>query len=53
MADEGEDLSVLGDNTKFIARINPNSSVVEGENIELKVDPSKLHFIEPESGNVI
>ena len=53
LADEGEDLSVLGDNTKFIARINPNSSVVEGENIELKVDPSKLHFFEPENGNVI
>ena len=53
LADEGEDLSVLGDNTKFIARINPNSSVVEGENIELKVDPSKLHFFEPEGGNVI
>ena len=53
LADEGEDLSVLGDNTKFIARINPNSSVIEGENIELKVDPSKLHFFEPESGNVI
>ena len=53
LADEGEDLSVLGDNTKFIARINPNSSVIEGENIELKVDPSKLHFFEPENGNVI
>ena len=53
LADEGEDLSVLGDNTKFIARINPNSSVVEGENIEFKVDPSKLHFFEPENGNVI
>ena len=53
LADEGEDLSVLGDNTKFIARINPNSSVVEGENIELKIDPSKLHFFEPENGNVI
>ena len=53
LADEGEDLSVLGDNTKFIARINPNSSVVEGENIELKVDPSKLHFFEPDNGNVI
>ena len=53
LADEGEDLSVLGDNTKFIARVNPNSSVVEGEKIELKVDPSKLHFFEPENGNVI
>jgi len=53
LADEGEDLSVLGDNTKFIARINPNSSVIEGENIELKVDPSKLHFFEPENGNLI
>ena len=27
LADEGEDISVLGSQTKFIARINPNSSV--------------------------
>ena len=53
LADEGEDITVLGDNTKFIARINPNSTVAEGEEIELKINPSKLHFFDPVSGDVI
>ena len=53
LADEGEDISVLGDNTKFIARINPNSPGVEGEEIELKIDPSKLLFFIPESGDAL
>ena len=53
LADEGEDISVLGDNTKFIARITPNSTVVEGEEIELKIDPSKLHFFDPETGDAL
>ncbi len=53
LADEGEDISVLGDNTKFIARINPNSTVVEGKEIELKIDPSKLHFFDPETGDAL
>jgi multiple sugar transport system ATP-binding protein len=53
LADEGEDISVLGDNTKFIARINPNSTVVEGKEIELNIDPSKLHFFDPETGDAI
>ena len=53
LADEGEDITVLGDNTKFIARINPNSTVVEGKEVELRINPSKLHFFDPESGDVI
>mgnify|MGYP003322693849 CR=1 FL=1 len=53
LADDGEDISILGDNTKFIARINPNSTVVEGKEIELKIDPSKLHFFDPETGDAI
>ena len=53
LADEGEDISVLGDSAKFIARINPNSTVAEGEEIELRINPSKLHFFDPESGDVI
>ena len=53
LADEGEDITVLGDNTKFIARINPNSTVAEGEEIVLRINPSKLHFFDPESGDVI
>ena len=53
LADEGEDISVLGDQTKFIARINPNSTVKEGEAIKLSIDPSKLHFFDPESGKAL
>ena len=53
LADEGEDISVLGDETKFIARINPNSTVKEGEEINLSIDPSKLHFFDPESGKAL
>ena len=53
LADEGEDISVLGTETKFIARINPNATVEEGKNIKLKIDASKLHFFDPESGLAI
>ncbi len=53
LADEGEDISVLGDQTKFIARVNPNSIVKEGEKITLAIDPSKLHYFDPNSGNAI
>ena len=53
LADEGEDISVLGDETKFIARINPNSTVKEGEEIKLSIDSSKLHFFYPSTGNAL
>ena len=53
MADEGEDISVLGTQTKFIARINPNSTVEEGQKINLALDPTKLHYFDPESGLAI
>ena len=53
LADEGEDITVLGDETKFIARINPNSTVKEGEEINLSIDPSKLHFFDPDSGSAL
>ena len=53
LADEGEDISVLGDQTKFIARVSPNSAVKEGEKITLSIDPSKLHFFDPASGDAI
>ena len=50
LADEGEDISVLGTQTKFIARINPNATIEEGKNITLSLNPSKLHFFNPETG---
>ena len=53
LADEGEDISVLGTQTKFIARINPNAAIEEGQNINLAINPSKLHFFDPESGLAI
>ena len=53
LADEGEDISVLGTQTKFIARINPNATIEEGQNINLAINPSKLHFFDPESGLAI
>ena len=53
LADEGEDISLLGDHTKFIARINPNSTAKEGEEIKLSVDQSKLHFFDPDTGNAL
>ena len=53
LADEGEDITALGDQTKFIARVNPNSAVKEGDKITLAIDPSKLHYFDPTSGNAI
>jgi len=53
LADEGEDISVLGNETKFIARINPNSTVKEGQKINLAIDPTKLHYFDPETGLAI
>ena len=50
LADEGEDISVLGTQTKFIARINPNATIEEGQNINLAIDPTKLHYFNPETG---
>ena len=53
LADDGEDISVLGNETKFIARINPNSTVEEGQKINLALDPTKLHYFDPDSGLAI
>ena len=53
LADEGEDISVLGTQTKFIARINPNATIEEGQNISLAIDPTKLHYFDPETGMAI
>ena len=53
LADEGEDISVLGTETKFIARINPNARVEEGQKIKLKIDPTKLHYFDPDTGLAI
>ena len=53
LADEGEDISALGTETKFIARINPNATIEEGQSINLAIDPSKLHYFDPDTGLAI
>ena len=50
LADEGEDISVLGTETKFIVRINPNATIEEGQSVNLAIDPTKLHYFNPETG---
>ena len=50
LADEGEDISVLGTETKFIARINPNATIKDGQSVNLAIDPTKLHYFNPETG---
>ena len=36
-----------------VARINPNATIEEGQNINLAIDPSKLHYFDPETGLAI
>ena len=53
LADTGQDASLLGDTTNFIARVNPDIDVKHGDELMLTVDTSKLHFFDPESGDRI
>ncbi len=53
LADQGQDPSVLGDMTKFTARIDPDAAPKLGEKIKLSVDGSKLHFFDRDSGAAI
>lgn len=53
LADTGRDVESLGDKTNFIARIDPDVSVSHGDQIELVVDTSKLHFFDKGTGDRI
>ncbi len=53
LADAGTDASVLGDETKFSARVSPDVSVPNGSDIKLVLDTSKMHFFDPETSNRI
>ena len=39
--------------TLYDARINPNATIEEGQNINLAIDPAKLHYFDPETGMAI
>ena len=53
LADQGADASSLGDTTAFTARINPDFAPKSGDQTELVVDTTKLHFFDKESGLAI
>ena len=53
LEDEGEDISLLGAQTKFIARVNPNVIAKEGDLMTLFVDPEKFHYFEINTGKSI
>jgi len=50
LADTGQDAASLGDTTNFIARVSPDARVTRGDQIDLVVDCTKLHFFDPKSG---
>ena len=50
LEDEGTDISSLGDRTKFVARVDPDSAPSAGGRIRLRVDVSKLHFFDDRTG---
>ena len=37
----------------FVARVDPQTTAREGEQLNLVVDTRRLHFFEPESGRAI
>ena len=50
LKDEGADVSSLGDETKFTARVNPDYTPPTGAPAELVIDTSKLHFFDKATG---
>ncbi len=53
LADEGSDESVLGETSKFVARINPDFAPKTGDHDNLAIDRSKLHFFDVDSSQAI
>ncbi len=53
LEDEGADPSTLGDTTKMVARVDPVLAPKAGEDFEFAVDVEKVHFFEPQTGDVI
>ena len=53
LADQGQDESVLGDSTKFTARVNPDFAPKLGDQAKLVLDTAKLHYFDKDSGDAI
>ncbi len=44
---------MLGDETKIVARVDPDKVPAAGEPVKLVVETDKLHFFEKETGEVV
>ena len=53
LADTGQSAASLGDRSNFIARVSPDVKIRRGDQIDLIVDTSKLHFFDPATGDRI
>ncbi len=53
LEDEGADASALGHETKFTARVNPDMAPRVGQEAELVIDTSKVHFFDKDTGDAI
>jgi hypothetical protein len=53
LADQGQDAEVLGNTTKFTARVNPDFAPKLGDQAKMVVDASKLHFFDKNTGDAI
>jgi multiple sugar transport system ATP-binding protein len=53
LADQGQDPSVLGDLTKFTAKVDPDRAPKMDDQIRLSVDTTKLHFFDRATGGAI
>ena len=51
LADTGAEVSSLGSETKFASRISSDVMVRPGDQLNLVVDTTKLHFFDPADGD--
>ncbi len=53
LEDEGSDPSILGSETKMVARVNPDFAPRNPDKVKLVVDTTKLHFFSKDDGDAI
>jgi hypothetical protein len=53
LADAGADAAVLGDETKFAARISSDVTVKPDDTMTLVIETGKFHFFDLETGQRI
>lgn len=53
LRDQEADEAILGEETKFTARVDPDYAPKEGEEVDLTVDTAKLHFFDKETSQAV